>query len=112
MPRSMSVPTAPADDDDFDAFVGGGASTPATKPKSKGAAAKKSAAKKPSPRAQVSPPWEDAGDGRKQLPLFLPERAKVQLDYLRTKTGVPTQRLLSDLLIDAIDAKATEEWEG
>jgi hypothetical protein len=72
---------------------------------------KKAPARKRMPSKKGPAPWENATDGNKSFPLHIPAKTKEQLDYLRAITGVPTQRLLRELLIDQIEAKAVEVWE-
>lgn len=59
------------------------------------------------------PPWNSADVRiRKTVLLYLTEREKIMLDYIRERTSVPSQRLLARVLLPVIEAEAISQWDS
>lgn len=62
--------------------------------------------------AKPEPPWHAADKRiRKTVLLYLTEREKMMLDYIRERSSVPSQRFLSKILLPAIEKEAEKSWK-
>ncbi len=109
--RKMVMTPKPSKEVDVDALISaaGGGAPKSAKKAARPSAPRVAAAPK---REVVTAPWDEPeNEPRRPINFLLSQRHRQMLHFLKSETGLPTQKRLEKLALEAIEDEAIALWK-